>query len=237
MAALTQAQFDILTTMIEKAFHKHREFHPVELTKRDIVEGFVNSEDLETLKRVSELYADRLKYNPERLGIEVLTMQYERPFGIIFGLQETAYLPDYAIEGGIAAGPGYEKVLREANRYIELFFDYNLMTAVLTKLDEVCTTAGQIAFIWPTIRDLAGMAHEAGEKVDTLLKALDKKTTAPIPRISPALREACRATGQTITVLKMMGDPPSPTARQVDVWPRYAMIRSVYEQSMLDRLA
>lgn len=239
MTAFSQAQFDILTTTIEHAFHRHRQFSPCEVTRQDIIQGFVNPEDLEVQQRVSELYSGRLKYSPERMGIQLLTPYFEEPFPISIALQEAAYLPDYALTNIVfGSRPEHEKVSREINRYIELFRDYNLMVAVLTKLNEICVSPGQVVFLWPVVRDLTDMAKEQGHKVETLLKALDKRTTAAMPRVSLPLREACRTTGTTLTVLKMLGEPPLPTGRQVDVWAGgYANIRVVFDKSILAKLA
>lgn len=238
MPALTQAQFDTLTTIIEAAFHRHRQFSPCELTRKDIVEGFVNPEDWEIQKRASEIFESRFKYTNERINLHFSTPHYQKPLLLTIALSSPASLPDYAMNSPkLGDSAEHRKVTRALSDLADLYYEYNRMTVVLTKLNEICANVSQVAFIWPAIRDLAALAKEENHKVETLLKGMDKKTAAPMPRVSQALKEACRSTGTTLTVLKMLGEAPPFVTRDVDVWPGNTSVRFITDRSLLEALA
>jgi hypothetical protein len=238
MPAFTQAQFDILTTMIETAYNKHRAFSPCALTHDDIYNAFVKPEHIETCKEAGSLWGSRFTYSPERIHLNEPTRFFSKPFPLVLFLQKQAYLPDYALEQTrVPAGDAGIPISAEVDRVAESFRDYNLMTAVLTHLNEVCANPSQVAFLWPVVRELAAMAQAANEKVETLVRALDKGSSAPMPRVSMGLREACKATGATITILKMLGDPVEPAARPVHISDgQWCSIRVVFDPSMLAQL-
>lgn len=233
MAALSQAQFDILTFTVERAFNKHRQFAPCELTVEDIFEAFVYPEDVDMCRKAEKLWGARIRYSNERINLQQPTQYFSKPLPVSIQMTPSVGLPEYALAvSKLEGGAFQDKVSHEVDRFAELYRDYNLIVAVLTELNEICASPSQMAFLWPTVRDLTAMAKEADEKVETLLKALDKRTSSVMPRVSMGLRDACKATGTTMTVLKMLGDP-SPANQPVNIIPgQWTSIRVVLDPNM-----
>jgi hypothetical protein len=104
-----------------------------------------------------------------------------------------------------------DDVLARYNSYtswlLDTFEEYNLVYRVMDKLDEICASPSQMKFIWPGLEILTQHSAKRDAK-SSLAKIINANSKVPMPRISTALREACRNSSATLTVLQMMGEPP-----------------------------
>jgi hypothetical protein len=116
--------------------------------------------------------------------------------------------PEYMGKRIFEKGEARERLLAWVNWRVTLGHDWGLVLATFNQLQEQCDTAQTLRFFWPPVVALLGMSEDLAGAAD---KIGNYKTPSNIPRLHPALLEACRSTAGTIARAMLLPDPSKVT--------------------------
>jgi len=208
-----------LNRTIASALDAHLDHEPCELTVEDLLLTFVKPEHQAAARIAGEIYPNKM------YGANLFNFSYD-PFNTYERFVPTFSVrldwisttptrnapalpwlpPNYCgqhvnVDNAVAFKTYIHKVL-------DLALTYNRMALLLKTLNTKCTSAGQLAFIWPAIKQIVDRASEAGEQVDTLKKMVNRRPSGSMPIVTPLMRQWCQETGAALTYLQLMGKAP-----------------------------
>lgn len=222
MAALKGSYRDALEQSIKELYEDRIKFDNFDVTQDDLINLFVKPEHRETVRINRDLYPWGM-HNYQTVKVQVpgnhwLVIGQGGGIGIPFPVYDRKHYdkPIVTVQEDTHASL-WEKYENFVQSQRIIFNQYTLTFQVMRKLDEICVSPSQMRFFWPAIEVLAAHAGARDNK-ETLLKAVMANSKAPVPRISPALRQACQDTGAVITAQQMMGKSTLPDLNMRSIW-------------------
>lgn len=217
MPVFTDSQMNILNESIRRTLNEHLDHEECDVTVDDILNVFVKPEHHEACRLATDLFTYRM-YGSNAFSFKHANTTSEGQ--LVFNLT-LSYVYDKATNrnripwvppayAGSADNwrtdtPSHEKLVWYLTRLHQLFRSYNNMALVLAVLNTRCTSAGQMAFVWPAITQLIDRAEKRGEKVETLKKMVSRRNNAGCPIVTPAMREICKDSGAMLSYLQLVG--------------------------------
>jgi len=225
MAALKESYRNALDQTIKELYDDRIKFDNFDVTRDDLISLFVKPEHREAVSISRELYPwSHGHYSTVRVqvpGGHKLTIGQTGTFNsppVLFPVYDRKnYLHTLMCVQEDVAPALWEKFNDFVQSQLIIFNQYQLTFQVMNKLNEICASPSQMRFFWPAIEVLASHAAARDNK-DTLVKAIMANSKAPVPRISPALRQACQDTGAVITAQQMMGKSSLPDLIMRPIW-------------------
>jgi hypothetical protein len=207
--AFKDSHFASLQTAVKAMSRKHLQFEPCTFSHEDTLNLFVEGKDHNAVHAAAELYgAGNLPYyialplQPldalKKAVTYTVSMHGRRSFGFPLNAKVASSAPDYLVT----------QLMELCARRAEISLQYGLVMKTLHALNDVCTTPGQVNFLWPSVSVIAN-------QVDDLKKLPLNVKSKTLPSVSPGLRAACRETAATIALFQMLGD--APTGPRTDV--------------------
>jgi hypothetical protein len=209
--AFKPTHFSALQLAVKAMARKHLQFEPCTFNHEDAFNLFIEGENHSAVRAAADLYgAGNLPYyislplKPlEALKKPVtytVSMHGRRTFGFPLNSKIAASAPDYLVT----------QLMELCKRRAEISLQYGLVMKTLNELNEICTTPGQVSFLWPTVSVIAS-------QVDDLKNLPLNVKSKSLPSVSPGLRAACRETAATIALFQMLGDAPTQSRTDVQV--------------------
>lgn len=223
MAALKESYRVALEQTIKELYEDRIKFDTLEVTQEDLISLFVKPEHRDAVRIARDLYPwSGGHYSTVRVqvpGNQFMSIgQGTSTPPVLFPVydRKNYHQPHITVQEDVSPTL-WEKFSNFVQSQIIIFNNYQLTFQVMRKLDDICASPSQMRFFWPAIEMLAAHAG-ARDKKETLLKAVMANSKAPVPRISPALRQACQDTAAVITAQQMMGKASLPDPIMRPVW-------------------
>lgn len=223
MAALKDSYRQALEQTIKELYEDRIKFDTLEVTQEDLISLFVKPEHRDAVRVAKDLYPwSHGHYSTVRVqvpaGRKLCVGQGGATTPVLFPVynRQNYHQPDITIQEDVRPDL-WERFNNFVQRQIVIFGQYELTYQVMRKLNEICASPSQMRFFWPAIEVLAAHAGARDNK-ETLVKAVMANSKAPVPRISPALRQACQDTSAVITAQQMMGKSTLPDLVMRPVW-------------------
>ena len=220
MPVFTDSQVSVLNRSIARSLDAHIDHESCEMTLDDLLRTFVKPEHHAAARVAPELYV-RQMYNantftfPHALKSNVADKESNVRFlvrldwvslpksrGSTLPWLPPSYCGEFISDVDSAPFTAYMTKVSALTR------TYNSMAMLLRALNTKCSSAGQLAFIWPAIKQLVDRASETGEQVDTLKKMVSRRPSGSMPIVTPLMRQWCQETGAALTYLQLMGKAP-----------------------------
>lgn len=236
MAALKDSYRQALEQTIKELHEDRIKFDTLEVTQEDLINLFVMPEHRDIVRNAMDLYPWGMhNYQTVRLAAPdnmwMAIGQGKHP-AIPFPVYDHKnYDKPLVTVQEDAPSSLTEKLQSFMQSQLTVFRQYQLTYQVLRKLDEICASPSQMRFFWPAVEVLAAHAGARDNK-ETLVKSVMANSKAPVPRISPALRQACQDTSAVITAQQMMGKSSTPELGMRPVWAK--LLSDVIHSSALN---
>lgn len=223
MAALKESYRVALEQTIKELYEDRIKFDTFEVTQEDLIDLFVKPEHRDAVRIARDLYpwsgghysTVRVQV-PNKLYMSIGQGNLTPP--VLFPVYDKRnyHEPHITVQEDVSPAL-WEKFETFVKSQMAIFDQYQMVYMVMHKLNIICASPSQMRFFWPAIEVLAAHAAERDKK-DTLTKAIMANSKAPVPRISPALRQACQDTAAVITAQQMMGKSSLPELVMRPVW-------------------
>lgn len=223
MAALKDSYRQALEQTIKELYDDRIKFENFDVTQEELISLFVKPEHREAVRIAKDFYPwSGGHYSTVRVQVQggrKLSIGQGGPMPpVLFPVynRQNYHQPDITVQEDVSPDL-WEKFNNFVQSQIIIFNQYELTFQVMRKLNEICASPSQMRFFWPAVEVLAAHAAARDNK-DTLVKAVMANSKAPVPRISPALRQACQDTSAVITAQQMMGKSTLPELVMRPVW-------------------